>query len=396
VEEGGYREEQLDWYYCWASPEEQATWHFTTRWDIASTAVKNLVTNTEGVNFGLMNFYTSDGGYINESVGSSASSISNAIDGIFPDTWTPLAETAEDALNYWKGTSSPITETCQQNFFVIVTDGFPTQDRDVSSYLRNYYDGDVGSYADNGSDYLDDVVKYMYDTDMRTSLSGTQNVVTYTVGFNVDAGILQESADVGHGLYINANDSATLIEALENIVADVINRGSAGGSVAVLTTSEGEADRLFRAKFSPQDWSGRLEAYSLPLDGSAAVWDGGALLSSRSASSRTMYTAFDRSDADSYKDDLVEWVSGNYNLDDSASKSIKDRFGLSNSNSQNLINYVRGSHVSGKRNRNGWKLADIVYSSPVVIGPPVRPYSEAENRVFRYNNRARAKHVYVA
>lgn len=40
---------------------------------------------------------------------------------------------------------------------------------------------------------------------------------------------------------------------------------------------------------------------------------------------------------------------------------------------QNLIDWTRGEMapvVSGYRNRNGWLLGDIVYSTPVVVGPP--------------------------
>ena len=39
------------------------------------------------------------------------------------------------------------------------------------------------NYASNGSDYLDDVAKYLYDGDLRSDLTNQQNIITYTIGF---------------------------------------------------------------------------------------------------------------------------------------------------------------------------------------------------------------------
>ena len=56
-------------------------------------------------------------------------------------------------------------------------------------------------YADDGSDYLDDVAKYLYDTDLRSDLTGLQNITTYTIGFTTDNDLLERTATNGHGRY---------------------------------------------------------------------------------------------------------------------------------------------------------------------------------------------------
>ncbi|MCA9772896.1 MAG: hypothetical protein KC466_10850, partial [Myxococcales bacterium] len=400
----GFRGEFLNWFYCQYSGDPNDV-DLTTRWDVAKDATTQLINGTNGVRFGMMHFNSSNGGYIAEPVGASKADLVADIDGVFPNTWTPLGETAEDALEYFKGNNgsyaSPIQETCQKNFFVIVTDGEPTQDLSVSSYLQDYdNDGnDPGTYDSSGSDYLDDVVYYMNQNDMSSTYDGVQNVITYVIGFNVDAGILSDAAANGQGEYINAYNASELVDALETVVADIINQGSSGGAVAVLTTSENDQDRLFRAKFTPGSWEGQLENYELPLNGDPPVWDAGAILNGRNASARNMWTALDTADADTRIDDAIEFTSGNANTTDAGGTHLYEMFGFSSpslSKGQSLIDYLRGSSVTGKRDRDGWKLGDIVYSSPVVVGPPVRFYHDNDYLTYRYDNRTRARHIYVS
>ena len=40
--------------------------------------------------------------------------------------------------------------------------------------------------------YLDDVAKYLYEKDMRSDIEGTQNLVTYVVGFFIDDTLLSQ------------------------------------------------------------------------------------------------------------------------------------------------------------------------------------------------------------
>ena len=98
--------------------------------------------------------------------------------------------------------TSPMEERCQKNYIILMTDGEPTQDIDWRLTSGTYingdnigdYDGDgndPGSYGSSGSDYLDDVARYLYERDCNPSLgSGTsfekQSIITYTIGFQTN------------------------------------------------------------------------------------------------------------------------------------------------------------------------------------------------------------------
>ncbi|SKA25286.1 von Willebrand factor type A domain-containing protein [Trichlorobacter thiogenes] len=178
---------------------------YKTKIDIAKEVVTNLLQNTNGVNFGIMKFNESEGGtFIKKSVSGSdyfstikdmdaihSGSTTNrqALLSIVSDytasTWTPLAETLYEAMLYYKGGTrkfgqtgfnasykytSPVTASCQKNYVILVTDGMSTQDQNtvLGTNIGDYdHDGaDPGNFDSDGSHYLDDVAKYLYDEDL--------------------------------------------------------------------------------------------------------------------------------------------------------------------------------------------------------------------------------------
>jgi len=124
----------------------------------------------------------SEGGHILKPVldmtGQSRSDLHAAIGGLTAETWTPLAETLYEAGLYFQGKNSffnpgttytsPIQNYCQRNYVILITDGESTKDRNsVLGDKVGDYDLDerepggsrAVTYADNGTDYLDDVAK---------------------------------------------------------------------------------------------------------------------------------------------------------------------------------------------------------------------------------------------
>src|SRR4030066_2486344 len=203
---------------------------------IAKRVVSELVQTTDEVNFGLMVFNQSQGGRLafpvsDMTTGTNRTDLVNTINALNGETWTPLAETHYEAMRYYSGQSSyfnsgtnytsPIQYTCQKNYIILMTDGMSTEDR--SPVLETICssgdcDGDgyepAGdsrkSYAYQGSDYLDDVAKYLLENDMSTRLEGPQNVSTYAIGFGLIGAsdgatlLLGETADNGGGTYYSA------------------------------------------------------------------------------------------------------------------------------------------------------------------------------------------------
>ncbi len=129
----------------------------------------------------------------------------------------------------------PIQYWCQRSYAFMLTDGRPQNDQAFSNntYLRDY-DGDCSGinasscsggfdrknapriYESNGSDYLDDVAKALFEVDLRPNLvappgkTKKNNLRTYTIAFaDADAindPLLQKTADQGGGKRVDADD----------------------------------------------------------------------------------------------------------------------------------------------------------------------------------------------
>lgn len=287
--------------------------------DIAKRVVTNLISNTTGIRIGVMIFNDNQGGElltyngytaevkdmdaIFSGVTTNRQALINAVNSVTANSWTPLAETLYEGMRYYQGQSSafnsplnytsPLQEACQQNYVVLVTDGMSTQDRD--NVLKTFCnDGDCDAdgfepdndpaknYPNQGSDYLDDLAKYMFtnDMDLSGSLAGTQNVITYTVGFGLggaNAGavkLLQETAANGGGEAFLSEDEQDLAEALTQIFGQIMQVNTSFVAPVVPVSPENKTfsgSRIYLGFFKPQAnsafWTGNLKKYGLDATG---------------------------------------------------------------------------------------------------------------------------------
>jgi type IV pilus assembly protein PilY1 len=383
-ESGRYIGNYLNWIYFNATAEQRASIPRVTRIQVAKPAVADIVENTDNIRFGIMKFSYDSGGVLAAPLGSTKADVLTKLDAIAGTTWTPTAETLVDVADYLKqsGSGCPIQYWCQRTFIVVVTDGFPTMDRDIPSYIGDYdHDGkDPGNCASIGapytednycSHYMDDVAKYLHDVDLRSDLKEQQNAITYTIGFDIDAGI-----------YLSAYNADQLRATLQNVMNDIISRVSSGSAVAVVSQETSETDRLFRAKFVPTTWRGYLEAFALPYEeGDNPIWEAGQILQNRNPETRQIFTVLDGQRVDfnaDYADIFQPYL--NVSTTDSAAT---------------IIEYIRGTDVEGARQRMGWKLGDIVDSSPVVVGGPNHFYDYLDYNEFRMNYQDREQVIYI-
>lgn len=394
-EDGWYSGNYLNWIYFHATPEQRAAIPQVTRIQVLKQVLSKVIDRSARLRFGLTVFQLDHGGSIIGKCGVSHTSLQAQIAGITANAYTPLGEASETILDYfaYDGPDAAIQVPCQYNFNIIVTDGLPTKDLDVSSYLHDT-DGDgndpgdcasVGAPYSNWldcSDYVDDVVWYMSHEDLRPDMDGDQNVITYVVGFHEDAPLLQQTADNGDGLFFQAENAMQLSLSIEYAVQDILRRISAGSAVAVVSTERGTDDRLYRGKFMPIDWTGFLESYLLPYhDGDAAVWEAGSILASRSPSNRRIFTGL-----------------GNHAYDFTTANADKFMGAMNVSTVDTaaaLVSWGRGNFTDGYRNRRGWVLGDIVHSTPVVVGAPSDFVVEESYQNFQTANANRRKMVYV-
>jgi type IV pilus assembly protein PilY1 len=400
---GRYSGNYLNWIFYHATPEEVLAIPRETKMEVAQTAIKAFIDRGEAVNMGLAKFNGQDGAVVVAECGTDPATLQAEVDLLAGDSSTPLGEAMEDMLDYFIRTDSgaPIQYDCQKSFIVVMTDGWPTFDLDVSAYLQDA-DGDgkdpgdcasIGAPYDNAydcSDHMDDVADWMRRHDLIDWLGEEgeawedgQTVVTYTIGYDVNHTLLEDTALNGDGLYLPVNDSAELWASLEAIMVNIRRRVAAGAAVAVVSSESSDADFLFRGKYNPVEWMGFVECFEQPYeDKERPVWEAGEILASRDADTREIFTNCN---------------GHTYQFDEGNAGALMTELGLSDADSAAaLIKWTRGDEVAGLRVRNlGWKLGDIVHSAPVVVGSPTFFSTSSSSEDFFTATTAREKVLYV-
>ncbi len=360
---------------------------------------------------------------------------------------TPLSETLVDVGRFYAGASrlgaytqyardlsggtagvvpgSPISNACEKNFVIVVTDGLPTQD--CNNHYGTAFTTSIGNYdgvggdvpagecpvgsgsADGETNWLDDVAKYLHDNDLRPDMIGLQNVFTYTVGFNVDSNLLQNAADLGHGRYYSTSTATDLSERLIDAVEEIIQRNTSFSSATVPSTRTAFGDGFYTAYFLPGGdkgfWRGHLEAYKLSpsldvLDASGAIaldpitnefveprnafWDADATVlaqvGSRSiyttrSGTRALFTPTDPNNAAQLGVTFAEeslyphFIPNPGLIDPAASAPVDEPLGDA------IVNFVHGHDAfdeDGDLNvgeAREWVFGDVFHSNPVAVGP---------------------------
>lgn len=332
-----------------------------SRLDVAKSSAISILNSLGKVRVGLFSYYynyNDDGGKLNEIIGdldsTKLSTMTSKINALTASTWTPIAETLSDIGRYFTtgypsssnltlhpGTANQSTATvanifnrtyqnatglstipnpiqyyCQKSFVVMMTDGLPTHDADVSDYLKEYYGyctnsanaaNCTGTYgrryyqltgitsgspsttpeayetSDKGTDYLDDVAAALYDIDLRPDLTpatGTKtaknNLTTYTIGFAdpvlETTTLLERAAKYGGGLYMTASDSASLVNAFQKATDDILAKDGSAAAVAVANAHVTNLDNgSYATSYNSGTWTGDLIAY--PINTSTGLPD---------------------------------------------------------------------------------------------------------------------------
>lgn len=299
-------------YLNWLNGPGKAT--YKEKIIIAKDVVRNLFQSTNSVKFGLMRFNFTEGGkFISTTVSSKSyvSTVKNmddiftgtttnraalvaSVDGLNSTDWTPLGETLFEAMRYFQGGAtafsntvgvtsgnytSPIQASCQKNYIIIVTDGMATKDDNTvlkSICTNGDCDGD-GKEPGDLTHSLDDVAKYLYETDLNTTFDGKQNVSTFTIGFGLTGSdadavaLLNRTADSSHGrgqAYL-AGDEAELSTAITQIVSNIMEINTSFVAPVVPVSPENKtasASRVYIGLFKPINesaWEGNLKKYGL-------------------------------------------------------------------------------------------------------------------------------------
>jgi len=292
-----------------------------------ATDTINQLAAANNVNVGLMQFSnnnsngcsdttSAEGGMVLREigpVGTQAATITGDIAALNASGCTPLSETMYEAYRYLSGGNvnyglnshktpatafpsvmssrkpapdtgayqSPLTESCQRNFIVLLTDGIPTADNSANTAIEGLIGGTCAGSGDGRC--LEEIARYMYENDLRPSLAGTQNVSTYTIGFGPEvsgSAALQNTAAGAGGVFYEASDTATLTTVLTSIVRTILDFNTSFTAPAVSVNAFNRTQNLndlYVTVFKPSEtywWDGNVKKYSLEPDGTISDANG--------------------------------------------------------------------------------------------------------------------------
>jgi type IV pilus assembly protein PilY1 len=456
----------------------------------AKQVMSNLVTATSNVRFGLMVYNTTydssySGGKLIVPLTTNVEALNYGINNLpDPSNGTPTAEALAEAGNYFARQNSwytgvnynnPITYKknatqtltsdkgilwrCQKNFVIYITDGISTLDQDARfSNGTNYlgiapigdFDGDTTGtsprhsselndstntvYPGTGSDYLDDVAKFLYDKDLLPNASvmdsggisfnasdyPKQNVVTYTIGFDTDQELLVRAADKNHGngQYFTTSESSNLQDILENIITDILSKNDQFVAPVVPVNRVNKTyagNGIYMGIFAPNPdpdqpgiWKGNLKKFGynklgqiLSKDGAVAVNSNGTIkpearsawVDTSSSSTEGLQVDLGGAGAELLTQSISSRIYKTYKTGTgpgtgflplvSGSTDIGfGAFGLTAATQSNdLIDFVTAkgvyTPVTGTKARN-WMLGDILHSQPAVL----YDFSNHKNAIF--------------
>jgi len=358
---------------------------------------------------------------------------------------------------------SPVECDCQKNFVIVITDGEPTKDdfrEDTGNEVNDLGFADfhdlIGDYAtedfapaaagdvdfDNSANgevgcagddtdrcayYLDDVAKFMQDTDFRPDMEGVQNIDVYTIGFSTTEtanGLLESTATLGNGLFKASTSAEELATALIEAITDIISKSQAFTSATVPATRTAQGGNFYSSFFIPSSkdpfWEGHIQNFTITSDGrilsksTVQGQEGDCALDDPSGnclSGRFKGDALPHWDA---ADEMPAPGSRNLEVSRAGSKVAFDRATMGAADldltyppplpypdsdassgeelADEIVDFLRGcefgTELGGdcqERQRTGGEpktLGDVFHSNPVVVGPPSTAINEPSFRAF--------------
>ena len=206
--------------------------------------------------------------------------------------------TSTSPISHKTFADSPITEICQKNIVVLITNGDSVGDSDNytcevlsaasgigSSMTEGDYDGDghtgdkcMANAYGNGTHLLDDAAKYAYDTDLSSTMDDIptiQRIETHTLlVFSPHKDLLQSAAEKGHGTYHVATNASELSTALTDMFASFLLETDTAFVAPVVPTSPENrtysGQRVYLGFFYPKNdgpWNGNMKKYGINSSG---------------------------------------------------------------------------------------------------------------------------------
>ncbi|MDD2218831.1 MAG: PilC/PilY family type IV pilus protein [Desulfoplanes sp.] len=428
----GFRITKIKWTTSEADSESESSGNFSccngedgvgqkifSRLEVVQQAMKQVVEDTsDTINWGVLRWSGAYPGIRGEApLGSSVSTIQNAVDRLTADGGTPMGGGMQEAYNYsydYLAANSDLA-ACSKNYLLVLTDGFPSVDVNWHEISKgdNHPDFSSSSYHDSDNwagdptqgregepNYSDDVARWLYN-----STEADFNFTTHTIGFGLENPLLQDIAYESNGLHLTAYDQDELINAFYSLglsMTDSVSFTAPAISVDQANRAQ-SGDALYMAFFKPVTdgyWQGNLKRYYLKWytngteevldatnatatssngvfkDTSISFWSSvqdGANVDKGGAGAvlqASIETAFSQK---SYYQRAVKTWKDDRMIDFNATTLVASDFGVTNASDRNAIvnfmhGYTYGADINGDPvATREWALGDIIHSEPLIF-----------------------------
>jgi len=287
--------------------------------DIAADVITTIIETNTSIDFGLLEFNRSQGGRITQRIiqdmsAAQRTNLVNLVDQLEPAGVTPLCESTYEAYLYlagetpkysgngsygtfswgWRHDEAPVDTNaisggqyvspntdCAYTYIIVMTDGLPNDDRDNVDEIETLTGKTCDNYdSEDGfvKNCLPVLAEYMATNDLDSdTTNGNQFGITYTIGFDTDQQLLQDTADNGKGEYYTASNAEELTEAFQGALVSILSRDTTFTSPAVAVdtfTRTQSRDEVFYAMFKPLetiDWVGNIKKLKLDIDDGIAT-----------------------------------------------------------------------------------------------------------------------------
>lgn len=345
--------------------------------------------------------------------------------------FTPLPGVFNTAKKYFAGTytgnASPITNSCQRNYMMLITDGMPTakdsgtvNDMYPLTEQANTYNAGTNSWTFGiaATDTINAV------NSLRSTAYGgnTYDIKTYVVALgdsvaNASAvALMNKMAETGgtSNAYF-ANDSTTFNAAIQSITEKIANAEGSAAAVTMNSSSWSTGEAIYQVLFTSGTWAGQI--LSLPIDDDNVIgtstWDAAQKITAQNYDTARTILTIKPSATKGQQGIAFRWPANS--ASPSATELDSSQITALNTNASNTndgfgslrLNWLRGSssnETTGStplfRARPVSKLGDIINSAPVYVGEPAfgyqnPPFNDASYLTFYNNNKNRTKMIYV-
>lgn len=364
---------------------------------VAKYAISKIIDATGGVRMGFATLNNNMDNRVEiQAADADKSTLISAVQEVVSDNSTPLVTALENAGKYYRdrnffgtgGATDPILPApagaCQLNNTILMTDGYYTDgsdSRNLASVARDYYDTDFKA----GDAFPDSQRMHTYTVafGVQGTLDPGTNVYaedfTWPNPTSSDAAKIDDlwhAAVISDGLFLSADNSDELVEALTFAIKDITGQVQSANAVATSAFQLQQDSPIYISRFNPNDWTGELLAYRFNTDGGISgadlIWNAATELDDKDDTSRQIITF----NGDTGRGVKFRWGQ----ISPTMQEKLKDD--ATEATGRARLDYLRGKRSDdfndfGFRPRNSL-LGDIINASPVYVGAPAGFYPDSD------------------